>query len=49
MNEQDIKDLVEKQRNFFHSGITLDIDYRIQALKKLKACIQQNENLICMH
>lgn len=47
MNEQDIKDLVEKQRNFFHSGITLDIDYRIQALKKLKACIQKNENLIC--
>lgn len=47
MNEQDIKNLVEKQRNFFHSGITLDVDYRIQALKKLKACIQQNENLIC--
>lgn len=47
MEKQDINKLVEKQRNFFYSGIPLDVDYRIQALKKLKACIQKNENLIC--
>jgi len=39
----DIKNLTEKQRAFFSTGNTLDIDFRINALKKLKAVIKENE------
>lgn len=39
MTEQEIKKIVEKQRNFFLTGSTLEAAFRIQALKKLKACI----------
>ena len=46
MNEAQIQTLVDKQRKFFYEGKTLDISYRIQALKKLKSCILQNEQAI---
>lgn len=46
MNEMDIKNIVTKQRAFFHTGATLDVDFRIQALKKLKICIQKHEGAI---
>ena len=46
MNQTQIQTLVDKQRKFFYEGKTLDISYRIQALKKLKACISQNEEAI---
>lgn len=39
MNDTEIKQIIEKQREFFHTGATLDIGRRIQALKKLKDCI----------
>ncbi len=35
--------ILSAQRSFFQSGATLDIEYRIQALKKLYAAIQQYE------
>ena len=46
MNKADIKNIVTRQRTFFQTGATLDIDFRIQALKKLKLCIQKYENAI---
>ena len=36
MTENEIATLVAKQREFFESGETLSIDYRIAALKRLK-------------
>lgn len=44
MNESEIKSLVDAQRSFFLTGRTLDVSYRIQALKRLKAAIQRHES-----
>ena len=41
-----IQNLVTSQRNFFKSHITLDIEYRKNALRKLKALLQSNERLL---
>ena len=46
MNETQIRNIVDTQRHFFYSGTTLNVDYRIQALKKLKAAILKYENEI---
>ena len=46
MKEAEIKALVAKQREFFFSGKTLPVAYRIQALKALKKAIVENENKI---
>lgn len=46
MNEQEIRHIVEKQRSFFYSGATLDVEMRINALKKLKACVKKYEKEI---
>ncbi len=43
MNQQEIQAIVEKQRAFFHTGATLDVEKRIQALKKLQSCILRYE------
>ncbi len=42
MNENDIKTLIEKQKKFYASGRTLDIKYRLEALKRLKDKINAN-------
>ena len=39
-----IKILVEKQRAYFSAGKTKDISFRINALKRLKTVIKENEN-----
>ena len=44
--KESIHALVEKQREFFLSGITLDVNFRKEQLKKLKAAIIKNEKLI---
>ena len=44
MKEIDIKQTIDMQKTFFSSGKTLDIDFRINALKKLKTCINNYEN-----
>lgn len=41
-----ITDLLNNQRTFFESGATLDIDFRIRMLKKLRDAIQKYENEI---
>ena len=46
MTQAEIKQLIQKQRTFFHSNATLDVEYRIHALQKLKACILKYENEI---
>ena len=43
MTEKEIKQLVEKQRRYFYSGVTLDVSFRIRALNKLKASILRHE------
>lgn len=38
-----IDDLLEKQRNYFRSGATLPVDFRIQMLKKLRKAVEKYE------
>lgn len=47
MNEQEIKTIVDKQRKFFYSNVSLNVDYRIRALQKLKITILKYEDRIC--
>ena len=42
MTDNEIKDIVEKQRDFFTTGATYDVDYRIRALKRLKKYIKDH-------
>lgn len=42
----DIKTVVQRQREYFASGETLDLDFRIQALNKLKEYIKKYEDEI---
>ena len=44
-NEQ-IRQLTEKQRAFFRTGVTLDVNWRRAQLKKLKAAVQAHEKEI---
>lgn len=46
MNEQEIRYIIEKQRIWFRSGATLDVEKRIEALKKLRACVEKYEQEI---
>lgn len=46
MNEQDIHAIVKKQRAYFYTGATLNVDFRLAALKKLKAAIQKRQDEI---
>ena len=39
MTEQEIRCIVDGQRSFFLTGNTLDVEFRIQSLQKLKAFI----------
>jgi len=38
-----IQEIVAKQRSFFRSGVTLDVNWRLQQLKKLKASVIAHE------
>ena len=40
---ESIKELVEKQRSFFNTGKTLDIEFRIRQLKRLKKAVLMHE------
>ena len=46
MTEAEITELVSTQRNYFKTGETLSVAYRIAALKKLKNTISNHENEI---
>jgi len=42
MTKEEIQTIVKKQREFFNTGVTLDVKYRIAALKKLKAVMNRD-------
>ncbi|MGM9552622.1 MAG: aldehyde dehydrogenase [Clostridia bacterium] len=46
MTQEEIKNIVEKQRSYFKTGETLDVKFRIEALKKLKKAIEDNTDKI---
>ena len=46
MTELEVKNIISSQRNYFLSGATLNIDFRMQALQKLKTCIIKYEDEI---
>ena len=43
ISQEEVKSIVEKQRQFFKTNATLDLNYRIDALKKLKAMVIAHE------
>ncbi len=47
MHEQRIDAILEKQRNYFASGATLPVSFRIAMLKKLRDAVKVNEEKIC--
>ena len=46
MNKEQIQSIVQKQREYFNKGETLDIKFRIEQLKKLKRAIEKNTDKI---
>ena len=46
MTEQRMTEIIEKQRAFFATGKTLDVNYRISVLKKLRETIYKYEDKI---
>ena len=46
MNEQEIKNLVTKQRSYFQTGATLSVEARLKALRKLYAAIYGHQREI---
>ncbi len=46
MNEQELKELNERQKTFFNSGQTFDLKFRIDSLKKIKQLIINYESEI---
>lgn len=44
MEKERIHEIVEKQRAFFNTGKTLDVSYRMAALKKLKKAVNKHED-----
>lgn len=43
MNEADIKQILDKQHEFFAAGLTLNVDYRLAALERLRDSIKTHE------
>jgi len=46
MREDEIRDIIERQRAYFSSGATLEVKDRAEALGKLKACVKRHEREI---
>ena len=46
MEKEQINQLLDKQRQYFYSGATFDLDFRISALKRLRASIRKHEDQI---
>ncbi len=44
LNRARIEKIVEKQRDFFHTNKTLDVEFRIRQLKRLKRAVMMNED-----
>lgn len=46
MTSTEISTLLEKQRNFYRSGVTIPVKYRIEQLKKLYAAVKEHSDEI---
>ncbi len=46
MTAEEIRATVDRQRTYFRTGATLDVDFRLRALDRLAACIRANETAI---
>ncbi len=46
MTKQEIEIILNKQREYFNLGETLNVSFRIEMLKRLKRCIKENEDKI---
>lgn len=46
MRKEEIAAIVEKQRSYYASGATLSVEHRIEALKKLRQALLDNEKAI---
>ena len=46
MESTEIKERVDRQRTFFHTGTTLDVSFRIAALKRLRLMLCRHEKEI---
>ena len=46
MNTYEIDRLLEGQRAFYHTGATLSVDFRLEALRRLQAAVTRYENCI---
>jgi len=46
MTETEIQGIVQKQRTYFASGATLDVEHRLNAIGRLKSCIRKYEKEI---
>ncbi|MBQ8723663.1 MAG: aldehyde dehydrogenase family protein, partial [Opitutales bacterium] len=47
MTNEQIRSLLEKQRAYFKSGVTVPVKFRIGQLKKLYAVVKKYEDEIC--
>lgn len=47
MTAQEIENLIEKQREFYRSGATIPVAFRVEQLKKLRRAIREFESEIC--
>ncbi len=47
MTQAQISAVVSKQRRFFDTGVTLDVRYRLAALRRLEKAIRTNEAELC--
>lgn len=36
MTQNEIKQILDRQRAFFHTGATLDVSYRLDSLRRLR-------------
>lgn len=46
MNSLEIKELLQEQKNYYQSGVTIPVDFRIAQLKKLYEAIKRHEQEI---
>ena len=44
--EDTIREIVDKQREFFYSGKTLDVEFRLRQLRRLKVAIIKNQQVL---
>ena len=43
MENTEMKKIIDRQRTFFQTGTTLDVSFRISALKRLQHMIRRHE------